>query len=158
MRSHLTEQLIRTFTHLSDWVRRHDRWRNVGLGVLVTTAVVLVKIAAQDVTAAALSYVLVAGGIAAATWYGRWLGGGSATGAALLFVCWTSRTDTSPYGILTDWTALLFLAEAVFFICAVARLRDRHAVMSARLADADAEVARLRRRDQERLLMDQAFD
>src|SRR4051812_46297828 len=71
----LTVKLSSHFVASTDWIRRHDSVRQIGIGMLSVAAAMLVKLAVKDVSAGAPSSVLFDGAIAVATWFGGWPGG-----------------------------------------------------------------------------------
>jgi PAS domain S-box-containing protein len=154
---HHAQLLTVQFADFRNWIRHHDLVRQLAVGALSVAAVMLVKVALKDGSADVPSYVLFTGAIAAATWFGGWPGGVVAMVTAGLFVRFLMR-PAGGGSIATDSAFLLFVAEAVFFVVVVARLQGRRAEAASQLQGADAEIVRLRRREQDLLLIEQSFE
>jgi PAS domain S-box-containing protein len=141
-----------------NWTRRHDRLRPIGIGAVSVATAMLVRFAASDWGAGASSYVLFDSAIAVATWFGGWPAGVVATLTVGLFAQFVMHPVGTAGSIVGDSSLLLFTAEALFFVAIVARLRRRHAEAASQSRDANAEIARLRRREQDLQVIEQAFE
>jgi PAS domain S-box-containing protein len=143
---------------LRDSIRRHDVVRRVGVGGLAVAAAMLLKLAARDWGADAPSYVLFDSAIVVATWFGGWPAGVVATLAAGLLALFVMQPVAAAGSIVGGSSFLLFTAEALFFVALVARLRRRRAEVASQSRLADAEIARLRRRERDLQVIEQAFE
>jgi PAS domain S-box-containing protein len=145
------------FVDSKNWIRRHDRLRAVGMGVLSVATAMLIKLAAKDWSTDAPSYVLFGSAIAVATWLGGWPAGLVATLTTGFFVQFLAHPAAAgPF--VGGSTFLLFAAEALFLVVVVARIQRRRAQAASRLEDADAEIVRLQRREQDLQVIEQAFE
>ena len=140
------------------WTPSRDRLQSIGIGVASLAAATLAKVATRDWGADAPSYALFDSAIAVATWFGAWPAGVAATLTAAVLVLFVMTPMAATGSIIESSSFLLFTAEALFFVAIVTRLRRWRAEAASRSRDADAEIARLRRREQDLQVTERAFE